>query len=117
MTTSTIQGVVVRHGETSGRPFVSIDIPAELWTGNDGIEHPNNQRHFDGSLIINGVPLHLQAIQVERDAAGIQNANAAEYQSDLDSLSQLNGECGPFASSESVESGQEFVVYAVPYEE
>lgn len=116
MTTSTLQGITVRLDATGSRPFIVIDIPQDLWKGNDGIEHPNNARMFDGSLVINGSPMHLQAIQVEVDGSLVQGANAAEYAQDLNSLSQLNGDSGAFVTSPSIEAGQEFVVYAVPYE-
>lgn len=99
-----------------GRPTIVVDIPPQLWEGNEGIDHPNNQRHFAGTLVVNGVPMHLQAIQVT-DGDGTQDANAAEYAEDLNSLYQLNGASGPFVTSDQVEPGQQFVIYAVPYED
>lgn len=99
---------------------IVIDIPAELWAHNDGIEHPNNHRMFNGTLVINGQSLHLQAIQVEDgdgEIGGVQRANAAEYEDDLNSLAQLNGDAGCFATSNTVDAGHEFVIYAVPYED
>lgn len=114
MTVTTEQGISVQVETTYGRPFIVIDIPSPLWEGNPGIDHPNNQRHFAGTLVINGVPMHLEALQVE-EVGGLQTANAAEYAEDLNAMYQITGADGPLMTSPAIEEGQQFVLYATPH--
>ena len=110
--TSAVSATVT--ADSDGRPIIHLEIPAELWEPNPGIEHPNNHRSFGGTLVINGVLTHLEAIQVEQDKDGIQHPNSAEYREEIDALGTLAGD-GAFDTSITVDPGQEFVIYAYPY--
>lgn len=115
MTTTTGLGITVKIDESYNRPFIVIDIPTQLWKPNELVSEPTGHRRFAGTVVVNGVPMHLHAIQVA-DVDDEQSATDDEYTNDLNALSQLQGESGPFHPCEGIEAGQEFVLYAFPYE-
>lgn len=91
---------------------VSVDLSTWQETGDDGNGSDPKSRLL-GTLTINGVRHHIEAIQVEEDADGIQNAASPAWASYFDELYTAFGGDGAMQTVEF--NGRSYALFVSPY--
>lgn len=85
----------------------SVDIPASAWL----VDRQDGSR-LRTTLVVNGVPLHLEAIAVEVGEGGVQDAS---NRSD-ESLALVHGAVGANGHWQTLEiNGRDYVLIATPF--
>lgn len=92
--------------------MISVTIEEHEWRPAD--ENDPSRPHLTGpSLLINGLPMHLEAWRVATDISGVQDAVDAEMERDFTDLHNAVHADGPFHSITIGEFA--YIIVASPY--
>lgn len=95
-------------------PWRFIDVPDSAWENNgwDGEnDDPTPTRLHGGTVWLNGSPMHLEAIEVQR-REGVQQTVNQDDDQDLNRLSELQ----QGALAETTINGRQYVVFLTPHQ-
>lgn len=100
-------------------PWRFIDVPDSAWELNgwdnddasfDG--DPTPSRLHGGTVYLNGVPLHLEAIQVYWEGGSLQSPVDSANEDDFNALAGIQDG----ALSETTINGKQYVVFLTPHQ-